>query len=75
MRITYDAEADALYIELRRLAPGKAECRQLTDELTVDFGPDGRLAGLEILDASLVLGDELQRMVVEVSPVLSAKSA
>ena len=75
MKITYDAQADALYIELRPLAPGTAECRQLTDDLAADYGPDGRLAGLEILDASVVLGNELRRMVLEVSPVLTAKIA
>ena len=74
MRITYDSEADALYIELRSLAPGTAECRELSDELTADYGPDGRLAGIEILDASVVLGSELQRLVLEVSPVLTARS-
>ena len=75
MRITYDAEVDALYIQFRDLAPGTAQCRQLSDELTADFAPDGKLAGIEILDASVVAGDELRRMVVEVSPVLAPKVA
>ncbi len=75
MKITYDAEADALYIELRPLAPGTAQCRELTDDLTADYGPDGKLAGLEILDASQILGADLQRLVLEVSPVLTARSA
>lgn len=75
MKITYDAEADALYIELRPLAPGTAQCRELTDDLTADYGPDGKLAGLEILDASHVLETDVQRLVLEVSPMLAAKSA
>jgi len=75
VKITYDAEADALYIELRPLAPGTAQCRELTDDLTADYGPDGKLAGLEILDASQILGADLQRLVLEVSPVLTARSA
>ena len=58
MKIRYDAEVDALYIELRALAPGTAECRELTPDITADYGPDGKLAGLEILDASQVLGED-----------------
>jgi len=69
MKIRYDAEVDALYIELRPLAPGTAECRELTPEVTADYGPDGRLAGLEILDASLVFGDEARKVEVELAPL------
>jgi len=36
---------------------------------------NGLVTGLEILDAAVVLGNELQRMVLGVSPVLSTKSA
>jgi len=75
MKITYDAEVDALYIELHPLAAGTAQCRDLTEEIVADYGPDGKLAGIEILDASVVLGEEPQRLVLEVAPVLTAKSA
>ena len=75
MKITYDIEADALYIELHSLAAGTAQCRELTDEIVADYGPDGKLAGIEILDASIVLGEEPQRLILEVAPVLAAKSA
>ncbi len=60
MKIRYDAEVDALYIEIRALEPGTAECRELTPDITADYGPDGKLAGLEILDASEVLGEDAQ---------------
>lgn len=65
MKIHYDAEVDALYLELRPLAPGNAECRELTPEITADYGPDGKLAGLEILDASHVLGEQPGKVVSE----------
>jgi len=55
MRIYYDAEVDALYLEFRPLEPGTAEARPISDDIIADYGPDGRLAGLEILDASQVL--------------------
>jgi len=37
MKIRYDAEVDALYIELRTLEPGTAECRELTPDITADL--------------------------------------
>ena len=69
MRIRYDAEADAMYLELRPLEPGTAECRELTPEINADYGPDGKLAGLEILDASVVLGNQVGKVVLELAPV------
>lgn len=75
MKITYDVQADALYIELHALAPGTATCRDRTEEIVADYGPDGRLAGLGILDASVLPGEEPQRMVLDVAPSLAAKSA
>ena len=75
MKITYDPEVDALYIQFRHLADGTGRCRELSDELTADYDSEGKLAGIEVLDASVVLGDELQRMIVEVSPVLTKKTA
>ncbi|MEZ2320976.1 MAG: DUF2283 domain-containing protein [Microcoleus sp.] len=65
MRIRYDREVDALYIELLLLAPGTAENRELTEDIIADYSPDGKLAGLEILDASQVLGEQLKEIIVE----------
>lgn len=74
MKTRYDAEVDALYIELRVLAPGTAECRELTPDITADYGPDGKLAGLEILDASQLLGEEVHTVVLELAPVASGST-
>jgi len=70
MRIYYDAEVDALYLEFRPLEPGTAEARPISDDIIADYGPDGRLAGLEILDASQVLGQVEGRIVFEIAPAL-----
>ena len=67
MKITYDAEVDALYLEFHSLEPGTAEARPLSDDIIANYGPDGRLAGLEILDASEVLGQVNGRLVFEVA--------
>jgi len=71
MKIYYDAEVDALYIEFHPLADGTAEARPLSDELIANYGPDGKLAGLEILDASQVLGQIGGRIVFEIAPALA----
>ena len=44
---------------------GTAENRELTEDIITNYSPDGKLAGLEILDASLVLGEQLQEIIVE----------
>lgn len=71
MKIYYDAEVDALYIEFRSLEPGTAEARPLSDDIIADYDPDGRLAGLEVLDASHVLGQVEGRIVFEIAPALA----
>jgi uncharacterized protein YuzE len=76
VKIRYDAEVDALYIELHPLEPGTAGARQLSDDLIADYGPDGRLADLELLDAAQVLGSVEGRIVLEIAPsVLAATEA
>ncbi len=51
MRVTYDKEADALYI---RLLEGEYQCRvvRLTEDIALDFATGEKLVGIEILDAS-----------------------
>ncbi len=78
MKISYDNEADALYIEFHALGPGTAENRVLTEEVIANYGPDGRLAGLEILDASQVLGRREEGALVfqiDSLPALAASTA
>lgn len=77
MKISYDPQVDAIYIELRALAPGTAENRGLTDEIIANYGPDGKLAGLEILDASQVLGRTPQErsLVFEVASLPTSASS
>lgn len=69
MKIQYDAEVDALYIEFHPLETGTAENRELSEDVLANYGPDGKLAGLEILNASTVLGEKLNKVVLELSPI------
>ena len=50
MKLTYDREADALYI---RLLEGDHQCRvvRLTDDIALDFATGERLVGIEVLGA------------------------
>ncbi|MGZ9222382.1 MAG: DUF2283 domain-containing protein [Anaerolineales bacterium] len=74
MKITYDPEVDTLYLEFQHLDEGKVETRQLTEEIIADYAPDGRLAGLEILDAQRVLSQTAGRVIFEIEPALVANS-
>lgn len=75
MKIHYDVQVDALYIEFRPLAPGTADSHSLSEDVIANYGRDGKLAGLEILDASFLLGEEMKRLVFEISPTLAPASA
>jgi uncharacterized protein YuzE len=50
MKISYDPEADAVYIHLTE---GTQQCRvvRLTDDIALDFAEGDRLAGIEVLGA------------------------
>jgi uncharacterized protein YuzE len=51
MKVSYDAEADALSI---RLLEGRYECRtvRLTEDISLDFAPGEKLVSIEVLGAS-----------------------
>ncbi len=64
MRITYDAEVDALYIRFREAT---VVTEHIGEGIAADYDADGHLAGLEILDAARRLGgrDALRQVVLE----------
>lgn len=75
MKISYDAEVDAVYI---RLVEGNYECRtlQLTDEIVLNIGENELLVGIEILDATEVLGSgNVPQIVLENIPFTIASSS
>ena len=51
MRITYDPEADAAYVYLTQLVE-EPDTRTVTNDVYLDFDEQGRLVGIEVLDAS-----------------------
>jgi len=62
MRITYDREVDALYFRFRETT---VTTKHLGEGIATDYDAEGRLAGIEILDAVKRLGDpEVLRPVI-----------
>jgi uncharacterized protein YuzE len=55
MKISYDPEADAMYIELVQDVEQVRTVR-LSDSVALDFGKGEVLAGIEILDAKENIG-------------------
>jgi uncharacterized protein YuzE len=74
VKIYYDPQVDALYLELRTLLAGTATARDLAENVTANYAPDGQLAGLEILDVSTIAEEEeLHKMVLEISPIVQQR--
>jgi uncharacterized protein YuzE len=51
MRILYDPQVDALYIRFTD-EPVQVLTHRLSEEVAVNYAPDGRIVGIEVLDAS-----------------------
>ena len=66
MSITYDREADAAYIylvpkELARRVANTYACdpQEVKGQIQLDFDESGQLIGIEVLDASRLLPEEV----------------
>jgi uncharacterized protein YuzE len=69
MRVRIDQQSDALYVDLTgREIESSAE---VADGIIVDYDKDGRLVGIEVLDASKKSGDvgALRHLVLDVPDV------
>ena len=51
MKITYDPQVDALYIRFVD-EPSEVTTQRLSEDVAVNYAPDGRIVGVEVLDAS-----------------------
>jgi uncharacterized protein YuzE len=64
MKITYDPEANALYIQLRDVQP--VDSVDIETGVTADLDADGHVIGIEMLDARERLGrDPLSSISIE----------
>ncbi|MBF0565262.1 MAG: DUF2283 domain-containing protein [Nitrospirae bacterium] len=55
MRITYDSEVDVLYI---RFIETTVTTEHVAEGIAVDYDSEGRIAGIEILDAVMRVGSK-----------------
>lgn len=60
MRIEYDPTRDLLYIWFGEVGTKAAQTATVSPGVHADFDANGKLIGLEVLDASEVLGESLQ---------------
>ena len=63
MRITYDPEADALYIQFRAIKPVRGV--DLEEGVTADLDAAGHVVGVEVLDARERLGESIDSITFE----------
>lgn len=62
MRVTYDPEVDVLYI---RFLETTVTTKHLAEGIAADYDAEGRLAGIEILDALKRFGrDDVMRQII-----------
>jgi uncharacterized protein YuzE len=52
MRTSYDPEADAMFIWFGPEGVKSAETAEVAPGIMLDFGPDGRVIGVEVLNVS-----------------------
>lgn len=72
MRLTYDPEVDALSIVFRET---EVTTKHLDEGIAADYDAQGRLAGIEILDAVRRFGDQstLRQVILQgIGPSLPA---
>jgi len=57
VKVEYDSKADAMYIWLRKAKYEISE--ELAENVIIDLDMNGRIIGIEVLDATKNLGKEL----------------
>jgi uncharacterized protein YuzE len=68
VKIEYDPEADALYIQIREAHP--SDNIDIEDGVTVDVDEHGHIVGLEVLDATKRLSpSDLASITIEKLPL------
>lgn len=60
MKIEYDPERDLLYIYFSEPEKKSAETVTIRPGVHADFDKDGRLIGIEVIDAKEILGKKIE---------------
>ncbi|MFQ5613744.1 MAG: DUF2283 domain-containing protein [Anaerolineae bacterium] len=64
MKVAYDPQVDALYIRFLDESV-QVTTQRLSEDVAVNYAPDGRIVGIEVLDASdYLFGSNAERKIV-----------
>jgi uncharacterized protein YuzE len=67
MKIEYDPERDLLYIYFAEMGKKSTETITIKPGVHADFDKDGKLIGIEVLDAKEILGKKIEFELPELS--------
>lgn len=67
MRIEFDPERDLLYIYFADAGKKAAQTITITPGVHADFDGDGKLIGIEVIEASKVMGEKIEFKLPELS--------
>ena len=67
MKIEYDPERDLLYIYFAESDIKSAETITIEPGVHADFDRDGRLIGIEVIDAKEIMGEKIEFKLPELS--------
>lgn len=67
MKIGYDPERDLLYIYFAEIETKAAETVTIRPGVHADFDRDGKLMGIEVIEASKVMGKKIEIKLPELS--------
>ncbi len=76
MRIEYDPARDLLYVYFAPLGAKVAETMTVAPGVYADFSRNGKLLGIEVIDASEIIGKEIELGLpeaVNLAPKVKAK--
>jgi uncharacterized protein YuzE len=67
MKIEYDPDRDLLYIYFAELETKATQTITITKGVHADFDKDGKLMGIEVIEASNVMGKKIEIKLPELS--------
>ena len=74
MKISYDPQYNIAYIKVREKS-GEVETLQISDEINIDITPDGKIYGIELLNANEQLQDEKEKELVLINEMTGEKAS
>jgi uncharacterized protein YuzE len=74
MKLEYDPARDHLYIYFSEPSIKAAKTVTVVPGVHADFNAEGKLIGIEVIDASEVMGRKIEFTLPEVSPAMKVAS-